>query len=210
MAIRLPEAPNEVTEFMEAVLLDLHGARSEQGAPAPISISPPVRLLSVAGDQVAEGGWLGAARQHGWRAVVEFEGGLFGLIDVEDRDGALEFTRLSTGARTEATLAAAAMLTGKDEELEAELAMIEAPEVRLSAIWLRSDGDQDLFLPFEGMPEPGFETRLVERETFMTESRDYARAFRAGTFGARAEIDAEFGEWENAEGGMNNGWEGEL
>ncbi|MHA0337303.1 hypothetical protein [Sphingomonas aquatilis] len=199
MPVRIQMAPPEVSEALEVALVELHDARVEDGLElaAPVSTTPPFPLLTVQGAQVAEGNWLGGLLHVGWRSVVEFADGSFGLADVVPEGERLMLASLSRGARTEALLKAAHSLDDGEELPDVNLAVLWAPEVRLSALELRGEG-LHAFLPFEGMP-----ARFYLVEEFLVASRDYARGFRDGVIGEWTEDEFE-GQDSNGDGGSDD------
>lgn len=189
MPIRLTEVPPQVAEEIESALVRLHEARLtlEPEASAPVAMTAAVPLHSAPSDQVAEGNWLSGARQFGWRSLLEFADGSVGYADVEQTGDRFDFARTSRGARATALVEAAAGL-GDDIGLpDTELRIVEAPEVRLSAIWLA--GEEDLFIPFQGL-----EGGLMGRARFLAESTEHARRYQQGLRQAQLEEEQDDGD----------------
>jgi len=132
-----------------------------RGAPSTTTAIP---LYILGRGDVSLGDPFSVAKQIGWRYLL-VGGDAPGLVSVSTRKGHLEFAGVSSGLLAQRLLDAAT-LADQDLDPQAqsyELRLLDAPSLRMLAVWLR--GPSSVFIPLmEGVP-PGSASLRIETET---------------------------------------------
>jgi hypothetical protein len=179
MTITRREAPSEVGDALAIALGDLATSSSLDalgGGPSS-SLTAPIPLYSAsrAGFPASP---LEELPQFGWRAIALDSQGEKGFADVEQRQEGLVFSRLLKGPQVDAFVEAAHFAEGEESHLEdVELRIIEAPDLRVAAIWLFGQGQESKFIPYQGhvpelMSEGGFRKLLAKRREQVRQAFD--------------------------------------
>lgn len=152
MPIRAQAAPSAVAETIDEMMRTLSGAgdASALGGAMQADATDALRLFSFGAESVGDGFSVDDAHQFGWRSVVISADGTQTFADVRQGSEGVSFSKVTQSPFVGKMIEAAHLVEQERAGADAELRVIEAPDLRISALWIA--GETNEFVPFEGAP----------------------------------------------------------
>jgi hypothetical protein len=162
MALKLPKEPKNGLAVVNRAIDGLHRSASDAlgggtGLVAPMSLlkankatltaTVPHTVFDLGAADIAEGHGLQAAKQTGWRYVLEDGGKPFAFAELGKKGD--QFNSFNTGPFAEATCAAIAKAEQLDyvRQHDAEVNVLRIAALYVYALWLRGDDGTELVIP---------------------------------------------------------------
>lgn len=162
MPVLAKGAPVGLAETIDQMIQVLGDSPEDSalGGAGHTDVTAAIPLFSFGAESVQDGFSLEDAEPFGWRSLLVGDDGSQRFADVEQkRDGTFRYSRITSSPFVEQMIVAAGLIEHERSETDAELRIIEAPDLRLAALWIA--GEKNEFIPFEGA-----RTEMISEDEF--------------------------------------------
>jgi hypothetical protein len=157
MALTLPKPPEQGLDIIRTKLgslVDHHTSvayNMAMGGTENVDVAAPHRMYFIGLEDVANGHLLSAAEVTGWRYIIVRGDDPMAAAElgIDQLGGSLEFSQLNQGPFVSSTIEGVSIAADLDtvRNNNYELRLLKIPSLYIIALWLHSQGAQDIIIP---------------------------------------------------------------